>query len=459
MKFNEGADGMLNANKRINALKLFFLIMISSNVHSGTNSVITRNTGAWPQGILRYSVTQSIKDNPYRYRLIQQAANEINQKTNVYLREYRHEDLDTKPPFLQILDNPDDGCHSIRVGYGNNIIGDNIYHNKLNLGSGCWSHGTIIHEFGHALGLQHEHKHPQRDQYLKLRFSNDQKQNASFFHNIVKVFQSNYVNALKPFDKNSIMLYSSSNIDIIETESGTKNLVANIDYDRPPTISAKTTDGFEIRNTTKISGETYHWITRKHHLSEGDIDAINTIHAHEIIRRTQNQINEILNAKAGLGTVTIRKNAPLSQNEIIHIESIAANSCPERGAIHNSSNDRFYCLCDHYRGHDYMPLIWTCSDRTQGRPWKLIGNYDKVIDKTKGNTATNVSWRNIVGKQCYYVASNTPGVYLHQKNKATNIDETDISCYCDKQHGIDNQYRYTCWHIPGGDLNKKARLK
>ena len=41
------------------------------------------------------------------------------------------------------------------------------------LGPNCIRrHGTIMHEFLHALGFQHEHKRADRDEYVSINFDN-----------------------------------------------------------------------------------------------------------------------------------------------------------------------------------------------------------------------------------------------------------------------------------------------
>jgi hypothetical protein len=43
---------------------------------------------------------------------------------------------------------------------------------RTNIGPGCFSQRTVTHEFGHALGLFHEHQRADRDAYLQIDFSN-----------------------------------------------------------------------------------------------------------------------------------------------------------------------------------------------------------------------------------------------------------------------------------------------
>ncbi|KAG1681873.1 Astacin-like metalloprotease toxin 1 [Nymphon striatum] len=55
----------------------------------------------------------------------------------------------------------------------------------LSLASGCWFHGTVLHELGHALGLYHEHNRSDRDKYLKIHLENVRESILSKYINAV----------------------------------------------------------------------------------------------------------------------------------------------------------------------------------------------------------------------------------------------------------------------------------
>ncbi|XP_023232124.1 zinc metalloproteinase nas-13-like isoform X2 [Centruroides sculpturatus] len=51
----------------------------------------------------------------------------------------------------------------------------------LNLGSGCWNVGIILHELGHAIGLFHEHTRRDRDKYIKILLDNIKEEHKEAF--------------------------------------------------------------------------------------------------------------------------------------------------------------------------------------------------------------------------------------------------------------------------------------
>nr|XP_053633019.1 protein SpAN-like [Cherax quadricarinatus] len=66
------------------------------------------------------------------------------------------------------------GCWS-NVGY-QRIIGQNI-----SIGRNCDKLGTVVHETGHAIGFFHEQSRPDRDNYVKIIFSNIASNNTFNF--------------------------------------------------------------------------------------------------------------------------------------------------------------------------------------------------------------------------------------------------------------------------------------
>ncbi|XP_074660385.1 zinc metalloproteinase nas-15-like [Tubulanus polymorphus] len=74
----------------------------------------------------------------------------------------------------------------------------------INLHPNCRIKPTILHEFGHALGLVHEHQLPDRDEYLNILYENVEPDWAIWFKRI----ESNLILQYEvPYDYRSIMHY------------------------------------------------------------------------------------------------------------------------------------------------------------------------------------------------------------------------------------------------------------
>jgi len=75
---------------------------------------------------------------------------------------------------------------------------------RITLGRGCYTTGTIQHEFMHALGFYHEQSRSDRDRYVTI-----------LWNNINKKYQSNFRlattdNQGKPYDYGSVMHYGAT---------------------------------------------------------------------------------------------------------------------------------------------------------------------------------------------------------------------------------------------------------
>ncbi len=105
-----------------------------------------------------------------------------------------------------MLTNRNDGCYAVPGRSSKQP-------QNLNLGAGCVTPGTILHEFGHALGLMHEHQRTDRDAFIVVNWSNLTSKGKTQFE---KKFEHE---SRTTYDYASVMHYASrtSNLDFVRS--------------------------------------------------------------------------------------------------------------------------------------------------------------------------------------------------------------------------------------------------
>lgn len=96
----------------------------------------------------------------------------------------------------------------------------------MSLGPGCEEAGIALHEFGHAIGLYHEHNREDRDQYIDIIWENIDSEHKDQF----KKYSSGLVdNFGLPYNLHSVMHFSahtfSANGNVtITSKSGSRDI-------------------------------------------------------------------------------------------------------------------------------------------------------------------------------------------------------------------------------------------
>ena len=159
----------------------------------------------WPNRTLVYYMSPG-QFNSTAVELIKKAMSEISSKTCIKFRERCEDDRN----FVNITNN-NTGCHSwigrIQKPAPQQL---NLYAPKDKIG--CLVHGTIMHEFMHALGFYHEQSRPDRDEYITVVEENViEGKNAQF-----KKYQP--IDTLDtPYDLCSVMHYRTTAFSKVKT--------------------------------------------------------------------------------------------------------------------------------------------------------------------------------------------------------------------------------------------------
>ncbi len=149
------------------------------------------NKRAWPNNTVYYSISRSLE----KKQLVQEAISHIESKTDIKFVERT-----TQESYIQIVPSSL-GVYSTSVGWSGGY---------QEIGLADWATvGNIIHEFGHALGLFHEHTRADRDDHIIVNTDNvDPTWRSQFYRYTDRYNGYDY----GQFDFGSIMLCPSSNM-------------------------------------------------------------------------------------------------------------------------------------------------------------------------------------------------------------------------------------------------------
>ncbi|KAH8337560.1 hypothetical protein KR074_004625 [Drosophila pseudoananassae] len=152
----------------------------------------------WPNRTVFFE----IEPNKFREEhmvLIRQAMNTIQEKSCVIFRNATEAERSSS----LLITSQTKGCSTLVLGFRN-------FTNKMNLqlfdpGRGCFRIGSIIHEFLHVLGFEHQHVAQDRDQFVRIEWENINPEFKINFINNDKI--SNFTSFGETYDYDSVMHY------------------------------------------------------------------------------------------------------------------------------------------------------------------------------------------------------------------------------------------------------------
>merc|ERR1711962_27751 len=152
----------------------------------------------WPERTINYDLSQVVY--PENKTLIINTLNQLQNKFDGCIK-FREASTGNR---VMVVD--DDGCYS--------SVGFNKYFERQNLSLSpreCMYPAVIEHEFMHAIGVQHTHSRPDRDNYVTIIEENIQA-NATFnaTDQFEKLDEEEYNTFGLPYDYLSVMHYSDS---------------------------------------------------------------------------------------------------------------------------------------------------------------------------------------------------------------------------------------------------------
>ncbi len=150
---------------------------------------VSKNTAIWEDGIVPYYIDHELQS--YLEVIVQSAVDTWNAVGGITLVKIDPRAWDAPEDYLHFV--PAQGCAS--------WVGRQGGPQQVWTGAGC-SRGSMMHEIGHALGLEHEHTRPDRDQHIAINWENIDSDKVDNF-----AISDHSRRTYGPYDYGSIMHY------------------------------------------------------------------------------------------------------------------------------------------------------------------------------------------------------------------------------------------------------------
>jgi len=175
---------------------LFTGIKDKGNPDGSLNNGVTDEDYKWSNGELPYELSNEL--NSREKKAVKEAVAHFNSKLGgcIQIRPKRSGDQS----YVRVIKGS--GCYSWLGRKQSN------QHQTLSLGFGCYARDTIMHEFIHAFGFNHEQNRPDRDDYVKIHFENILPGFENQFQ--IKKFAPETFDV--PYNGKSIMHYESTDL-------------------------------------------------------------------------------------------------------------------------------------------------------------------------------------------------------------------------------------------------------